>query len=287
MQFCNEATTDASIRVDGVTRCDECESKQRAPQHAAAVGNQPNIGGDEEPMAINMLLCFVQCHTNRTVKTNIIDCVSRYFSLDDALQAKDLLCDMYGSHVTYKVKTRRNTVNKMKADSIVEDIVNVMVELDQKRNHSNFVVNNILIVPHFDPKDMDPYAQLQRLVLLEERMRALEESQHANKIELIIQVDSLRKMKQSVDTHETIITSGALPKPPSYADMVGSRCNEGNLIVRLELAIATVLVLKVMRESLVHRMVVYMPRGGRLRSNQSSLQGIILGHCKWISHNHW
>ncbi len=103
-----------------------------------------------------------------------------------------------------------------------------MVELDQKRNHTNFVANNILIVPHFDPKDMDPYAQLQRLVLLEERMRALEESQRANKIELIMQGDSLRKMKQSVDTHETIITSGELPKPPSYADMAGSRGNKGN-----------------------------------------------------------
>ncbi len=101
---CNGAKTDASIRVDGVTRCDECESKQRAPQHAAAVGNHSNIGGDEEPMVINMLLCFVQCHMNRTVKSNIIECVSRYFSLDDALQAKDLLCDIYGSKVTYKVK---------------------------------------------------------------------------------------------------------------------------------------------------------------------------------------
>ncbi len=97
---------------------------------------------------------------NRTVKSNIIEYVSHYFSLDDAVQAKDLLCDMYGSKVTYKVKARRNTVIKMKADSIVEDIVNVMVELDQKRIHTNFVVNNILIVPHFDPKDMDPYAQL-------------------------------------------------------------------------------------------------------------------------------
>ncbi len=35
-------------------------------------------------------------------------------------------------------------------------------------------------------------------------------------------------MKQSVDTHETIITSGALPKPQSYADMAGSRGNDGN-----------------------------------------------------------
>ncbi len=75
---------------------------------------------------------------------------------------------------------------------------------------------------------MDPYAQLQHLVLLEEHMRALEESQGANKIELIMQGDSPRKMKQSVDTHETTITSGALPKPPTYADMAGSRCNEGN-----------------------------------------------------------
>ncbi len=119
---CNEAKTDDSIRVDGVTRCDECESKQRAPQHAAAVGNQSNIGGEEVPMVISMLLCFMQqCHMNRTVKTNIIECVDRYFLLDDALQATDLLCDMYGNKVTYKVKARRNTVNKMKADSIVED----------------------------------------------------------------------------------------------------------------------------------------------------------------------
>ncbi len=59
-------------------------------------------------------------------------------------------------------------------------------------------------------------------------MRALEESQGANTIELIMQGDSLRKMKQSVDTHETIIISGALPKPPFYADMACSRCNEGN-----------------------------------------------------------
>ncbi len=90
------------------------------------------------------------------------------------------------------------------------------------------MLKNILIVPHFDPKDMDPYAQLQRLVLLEEHMRALEESQGANKFDLIMQEDSLRKMNQSVDTYETIITSGAPPNPPSYADMSGSRGNKGN-----------------------------------------------------------
>ncbi len=77
MCVCNELKGDSSARVDGKTRSDECESKHTPPVSGAA--NKEERSG-EEPMVINMLLCYVQCHMDRTVKTNIMECVSRYFS---------------------------------------------------------------------------------------------------------------------------------------------------------------------------------------------------------------
>ncbi len=151
-----------------------------------------------------------------------MECLSRHFSLEDDVQAKDLLCDMYCAKVNCKMKNRWNTTSKMKVDSIVKDFVNVMVELDLKIIDTDFVVRNILNVPHFDLKDLDPYVQLQRLILLEECIKALEDSQGENKGDLIRQGDTLKKVKQSVETHEVIICSGMLPKPPSYADMASS-----------------------------------------------------------------
>ena len=127
---CNKEKSDVCPRIDGKIRCDECESKKNIPPEADA---SAQVDSGKEPIVINSLLCFIQYHLKRTVKTNIIECVSRHFSLDDAIVARDVLNDTYGDRLGFKMKLRRNTVSKPKVDSIMEDIVNVMMDIDQKK----------------------------------------------------------------------------------------------------------------------------------------------------------
>ncbi len=83
----------------------------------------------------------------------------------------------------------------MKLDLIIDDIISAMLELDQKGIHTNFVANHILKLPKCDPKDIDPYTTLQRLLKLEDRMSALETDVGENKVESVMQSDDVHKLK--------------------------------------------------------------------------------------------
>lgn len=214
---CGLQKADASPRVDNSILCDDCEAQQT---RAKTASNDTTKTGDK--LTINELLCFVQAHMGRTTKENIAQCVGRFFSLDSVIEAKDVMSGLYDDCLSTKLKNRRGTSNRMKIDMMIDDIISAMVELDQKGIHTNFVARDILKLPKCDPKDIDPYTTLQRLLMLEDRVGALETDVGQNKAEAVMQCDDVRKLKQTVDTHETLISNNMLPSQPTYAALVAS-----------------------------------------------------------------
>ncbi len=65
---------------------DKCESQQTRAKTWDSIDTGPITGDDN--LVINELLCFVQGHLGRTTKTNIAECVGRYFSLEAVTVAK-------------------------------------------------------------------------------------------------------------------------------------------------------------------------------------------------------
>ena len=110
-------------------------------------------------MVLNEMLCYMQYHLKRTVKNNVIEAVSRHFSQDEVNEAKNCL----EQTCSVKLKIRRNTPAKMKTVVTIEDIINTLIEVDKNGGETNFVGKNIGRLPKCDPKDIDPYANHQRI----------------------------------------------------------------------------------------------------------------------------
>ncbi len=54
----------------------------------------------------NELLCYVQCHLNRSPKAKITESAGRAFSDDDIVVAKDVLDREFGDKLKVKMKAR-------------------------------------------------------------------------------------------------------------------------------------------------------------------------------------
>ena len=115
-------------------------------------------------MVLNEMLCYMQYHLKRTVQNNVIEAVSRHFSQDEVNEAKNCL----EQTCSVKLKSRWNTPAKMKTVVTIEDIINTLIEVDKNGGETNFVAKNIGRLPKCDPKDIDPYANLQRILTIEE-----------------------------------------------------------------------------------------------------------------------
>ena len=187
-----------------------------------AVGKQASFSM-EGNVIMNELLCFVQFHMKRSVITNIVEVISRYYSWDEISFARELLINHYGDCVGLGqiLKNRRTTTGKQKCVTCSEDIVNALHELDANGIITNFVARNLGRLPKCDPKDIDPYTAMQMIFSMEERIKTVEDNLSEARAHIINQEENLKCLSESVKTQEVIITN-SLPSSPSYSDMVSA-----------------------------------------------------------------
>ena len=193
------------------------------------MADQVGIGGASATSAangpvyvLNELLCYVQHHMKSCVSNNIAEVISRHFSLEEISEAKDVLKDTFGHNVSHMLKDRRNTSTKAKCVTMAEDIVGAMHGLDAKCIETNFVAKNINRLPKCDPKDLDPYAAMEMVLALEERLKKMENTMGETVARQITQEENMKFMKDTINTHELIIANSSVPNNPSYKDVVAS-----------------------------------------------------------------
>ncbi len=180
----------------------------------------------EERLIRSELLCYIQCHLNRTVKDKIIEGVGRAFSDAVILTARDALDREYRKDLKTKLKNRRNGQAKMKGEQTLVDIMSAMMELDHNGIHTDFGAKDITILSKCDPKDVDTYAVLERLIVMEEKVRRLKNGLNENVTNVLIQQKQIDNATETIKTHETLLTDTLDIKQPTYAKIV-SRPNAG------------------------------------------------------------
>ena len=104
--------------------------------------------------------------------------------------------------------------------STVDDILTVLTELDGKGVSAPFVAKDLNRLPKCEPKHIDPYANYQLIMALQERVHRLKDMTEA-KTEIICNQDALRRVKNSQDEMETVITN-LVAGPPSYTGVTSS-----------------------------------------------------------------
>ena len=106
---------------------------------------------------------------------------------------------MYDGQFSHEMKPRRNTKpsrtqkGKDKYVSIVDDIIAVMLELDKKEITTCFVATNLARLPRCDPKDVDPYGNLQLILELHERVQGLEDNLGSVKAQALVTSEDVKK----------------------------------------------------------------------------------------------
>lgn len=185
---------------------------------------------------LNELLCFVQFHIHRSTRNNIAEVVLRHFSEPEITVAKEILVYKYDELISHKIKKRRNVPGKTKSESTVDDILTVMMELDGKEVSTSFVAKDLNRLPKCDPKDIDPYANHQLIMALQERVHRLEDNMSEAKAEIICNQDAVRRIKNTQEEMETVVTN-LVAEPPSYAGVTSGNslprgCSRNNLSQR-------------------------------------------------------
>ena len=157
---------------------------------------------------------------HRSPSENIADVITRFHSEDEIIKAKDVLSTNYQGRFIYEMKNRRNTKpsktakGKHKAESTVDDILAVMKELDKNKIKTSFVAINVLRIPKCDPKDVDPYANLQLILSLQERLQQLEENVGLVQAQTISNTETSESNCKSIDELETAMVQMVV-KPPT------------------------------------------------------------------------
>ena len=175
------------------------------PSAAAAAGS-----GSDKPCMENALLCYTQYHMHRTAKENIADVLCKFFCEEEVITAKEMLKTFYKGRFTYEMKDRRNTTGtqvkpgKNKTDSVINDILSVMYELDEKKIVTEFVVKDLSRLPKCDPKEVDPYSNLQLIIDLQQRLYNLENTAGSMQAQLISNVESIKFNNVTLARHETV-----------------------------------------------------------------------------------
>ena len=192
--------TVGSINHDNAAAASNTSSNERA---------EP--GSNKPPIAIiNELLCYTQYHMNRTAKVNIGEVLKRFYGDEEVLLARDVLITHYSESFEYDMKERRNTgptkqnKGKKKSESVIEDILNVMYELDRKKVVTDFVARNLLRLPKCDPKDVDPYSNLQLILDLKRRISTLEDNAGSITAQVISNTENVKSNSNILAQHESV-----------------------------------------------------------------------------------
>ena len=164
----------------------------------------------------NELLCFVQFHLKRCPKLKIIEVVGRCFSEDVILQARHVLNDCYGDKLSAKLKQRRQVPGKTRCDVTLDDILSAMIELDQNSIETNFGARDIMSLPKCDPKDVDNFAVLERVLSLEEKIKRIESGLNENVMKVMTNSDKINELASELKTHNTLLMEKLDPPTPSY-----------------------------------------------------------------------
>ena len=202
------------------------ESRRAIMADQVENGGPAPIAANNPVFILNELLCYVQHHMKRSVSNNIAEVISRHFSVEEISEARDVLKNNYDDNVNHLLKDRRNTSTKAKCVTMAEDIVSAMQELDVKGFETNFVAKNLCRLPKCDPKDLDPYAAMEMILALEDRLKKMESTMGETVARQITQEDDIKYVKESVKTHELILSNTAAPSDPSYKDVVAGNTNQ-------------------------------------------------------------
>ncbi len=110
----------------------------------------------------------------------------------------------------------------------LDDIVNAMIDLDQNEIVTNFGARDILILPKGDHKDLDSYTLLERLMVLEEKCRRMENGLNENVAEVIMQKEFIKDVIDIMRTHDTLLHERLAPTTPTYAYLAAGRQSIGD-----------------------------------------------------------
>ena len=193
---------------DATNEDDNNDDNNEFPGLAVGGASNANV-----PPIINELLCYVQFHMRQTAKELIAEVIKRFYSDVEVMEARDVLQKAYDGQFVYKMKTRRDTKptatqkGKSKFESFIEDILCVMYELDKNRIVTGICATNLARLPKCDPKEVDPYSNLQLILDLKERVMNLEDSSGSMHAQLLSHDEHFKEKSKKINDHETTLTN--------------------------------------------------------------------------------
>ena len=199
-----------------------------------AAGVTGATSGNKKPPIVNELLCYVQFYMHRSPKDNIAEVINRFYSDEEVITAKDILDDNYQGCFTHELKNRRNTRpsknsrGKDETESTVDDILIVMYELDKSKIDTSFVALNLARLPKCDPKDVDPFSNLQLILSLQERLQQLEDNVGSVHVEVISNTESLKRNTKSIDEIEDVIAKMVVNEASFEKVIASNSVNHGS-----------------------------------------------------------
>ncbi len=95
-----------------------------------------------------------------------------------------------------------------------------MIELDQNGIQTNFGAKDLIILPKCDPKDIDSYVILERLMIMQGKIKRMENCLNENVAKVIMHKEQLGAAVENIKTHETLIRGSLMPTEPPYAELL-------------------------------------------------------------------
>ncbi len=105
------------------------------------------------------------------------------------------------------------------------------MELDPNNMKTNFGARDILTLLNGDPRDLNSYAMLERLMVLEEKIQHMENGLNENAAEEINQKECMNDVVNTLKTHDTLLKEKIVPTSPSYAGILSAKKRMGIVLL--------------------------------------------------------
>jgi hypothetical protein len=137
-----------------------------------------------DKIVLNPVLTYITSSFNNSpMPLELIrKCCHEYYTLDELVRAKELLWKVGEANLLPPFKRRRDGPTRPETDAVLEDLTNGIQKLGENDQIPHFAVDAIGLnrVPRVMPSEMNPISMCERLVSLEQRMKAAEEVMSLN-----------------------------------------------------------------------------------------------------------
>ena len=183
-------------------------------------------GNSVKNVVFSELLCYIRTYMNCSAPDNIKRIILSSFTGEQILAAKQVLWNSHVGSSLPKYVTRKSTPQRSDHVANLNDIVDGLQDIDKNRLHVVFAAVDLTSIPRHRPEDINEMAVLDRISVLEEKLKELQNTASQHYITANEADRRISKLEENTATQDVLLQQLAEDKQQKDHGILTEEPNE-------------------------------------------------------------